>query len=145
MFRLRHRSPPCHRDSGTTLTVKKALRVLGFGLRHLRIASVNAFGQIDVSQLPPLDDRTILCLQAGEVNTGEFDDFAQIIPIAKAAGAWVHVDGAFGLWARASSHAVLTDGIELADSWTTDAHKWLNPPTTARWRFAAMRTCWPRR
>ncbi|POE11751.1 aspartate aminotransferase family protein [Pectobacterium odoriferum] len=112
----------------THITVKKALRVLGFGLRHLRIAPVNAFGQIDVSQLPPLDDRTILCLQAGEVNTGEFDDFAQIIPIAKAAGAWVHVDGAFGLWARASSHAVLTDGIELADSWTTDAHKWLNTP-----------------
>ena len=57
---------------------------------------------------PPLDDRTILCLQAGEVNAGEFDRFAMLIPKAKAAGAWVHIDGAFGLWARASSKAALT-------------------------------------
>ncbi|PWC13178.1 aspartate aminotransferase family protein [Brenneria roseae subsp. americana] len=110
------------------ITVKKALRVLGFGLRHLIVAPINQYGQVDIAQLPPLDDLTILCLQAGEVNTGEFDDFANIIPAAKAAGAWVHVDGAFGLWARASAHAALTAGIELADSWTTDAHKWLNTP-----------------
>lgn len=79
-------------------------------------------------RLPPLDERTILCLQAGEVNTGAFDPFDQIIPIAQKAGAWVHVDGAFGLWARASSLARLTQGIEQADSWTTDAQKWLNTP-----------------
>jgi glutamate/tyrosine decarboxylase-like PLP-dependent enzyme len=72
---------------------------------------------------------TILCLQAGEVNTGEFDPFDVLIPLAKNAGAWVHVDGAFGLWARASSKASrLASGAELADSWTTDGHKWLNTP-----------------
>ena len=76
-----------------------------------------------------MDDLTLLVLQAGEVNTGEFDDFARIIPQARAAGAWVHVDGAFGLWARAAPGLQdLTTGIEGADSWTTDGHKWLNTP-----------------
>jgi glutamate/tyrosine decarboxylase-like PLP-dependent enzyme len=110
------------------ITVKKALRILGFGLSRLIIAPVDSLGRVDVAQLPVLDSHTILCLQAGEVNTGEFDPFAQLIPLARKAGAWVHVDGAFGLWARASSQAALTEGIELADSWTTDAHKWLNTP-----------------
>jgi glutamate/tyrosine decarboxylase-like PLP-dependent enzyme len=110
------------------ITVKKALRVLGFGSAKIIYAPVNAQGQIDPAQLPALDNRTLLCLQAGEVNTGEFDPFAQLIPTAQAAGAWVHVDGAFGLWARASNLAPLTAGIEQADSWTTDAHKWLNTP-----------------
>jgi glutamate/tyrosine decarboxylase-like PLP-dependent enzyme len=110
------------------ITVKKALRILGFGLDRIIYAPVDAYGRIDAERLPVLDDSTILCLQAGEVNTGEFDPFAQIIPRAKDAGAWVHVDGAFGLWARASSLAPLTEGVELADSWTTDAHKWLNTP-----------------
>jgi glutamate/tyrosine decarboxylase-like PLP-dependent enzyme len=110
------------------ITVKKALRVLGFGTAKIIYAPVNALGQVDVEKLPALDDHSILCLQAGEVNTGEFDPFAQLIPKARAAGAWVHVDGAFGLWARASALAPLTTGIELADSWTTDAHKWLNTP-----------------
>jgi glutamate/tyrosine decarboxylase-like PLP-dependent enzyme len=110
------------------ITVKKALRILGFGMRRLSVAPVDAHGRIDAAQLPPLDDMTILCLQAGEVNTGEFDPFATLLPRAKAAGAWVHVDGAFGLWARASQHAQLTRDIERADSWTTDGHKWLNTP-----------------
>ncbi|MBX9860764.1 MAG: hypothetical protein K2Y20_14430 [Sphingomonas sp.] len=110
------------------ITVRKALRVLGFGMARLMIAPVDGQGRIDPAQLPAFDDRTILCLQAGEVNTGAFDDFATIIPKAKAAGAWVHVDGAFGLWARASSRRALTAGVELADSWTTDGHKWLNTP-----------------
>jgi glutamate/tyrosine decarboxylase-like PLP-dependent enzyme len=110
------------------ITVKKALRILGFGLDRIRYAPVDSYGRVDAARLPLLDDSTILCLQAGEVNTGEFDPFAQIIPRAKAARAWVHVDGAFGLWARASSLATLTEGIEEADSWTTDAHKWLNTP-----------------
>lgn len=112
----------------THITVKKALRVLGFGKNHILQAPVDGQGRVDATLLPPLDDRTILCLQAGEVNTGAFDPFEQIIPQAKKAGAWVHVDGAFGLWARASSLAGLTQGIELADSWITDAHKWLNTP-----------------
>lgn len=110
------------------ITVKKALRVLGFGMNRLIIAPMDHYGRVDPSKLPPLDSFTILCLQAGELNTGEFDPFSQIIPLAKKAGAWVHVDGAFGLWARASSRSELTEGIELADSWTTDAHKWLNTP-----------------
>ncbi len=110
------------------ITVRKALRVLGFGMARLIVAPVDGQGRIDPAQLPPIDDRTILCLQAGEVNTGAFDDFATIVPIAKTAGAWVHVDGAFGLWARASSRRALTEGVELADSWTTDGHKWLNTP-----------------
>src|SRR3990167_2238620 len=110
------------------VTVQKALRILGFGIKRLIVAPTDAQGRIDPTQLPELDDLSILCLQAGEVNTGEFDPFAELIPRAKAAGAWVHVDGAFGLWARASSSAALADGVELADSWTTDGHKWLNTP-----------------
>jgi glutamate/tyrosine decarboxylase-like PLP-dependent enzyme len=111
------------------ITVKKALRMLGFGVNRLLIAPTDEFGRIDPAQLPTIDDLTILCLQAGEVNTGEFDPFEIVIPVAKKAGAWVHVDGAFGLWARASRTAAhLASGAELADSWTTDGHKWLNTP-----------------
>ncbi|CAN7377729.1 pyridoxal-dependent decarboxylase [Aquipseudomonas alcaligenes] len=110
------------------ITVKKALRILGFGINRLLVAPVDELGRIDPAQLPPLDDMTVLCLQAGEVNGGEFDPFAELIPRAHAAGTWVHVDGAFGLWARASSAAALTEGVERADSWTTDGHKWLNTP-----------------
>ncbi|MFI8736147.1 pyridoxal phosphate-dependent decarboxylase family protein [Ectopseudomonas toyotomiensis] len=110
------------------ITVKKALRVLGFGMNHLHYAPVDQYGRIDPARLPELDERTLLILQAGEVNTGEFDRFAELIAIAREANAWVHVDGAFGLWARASSSAHLLEGVELADSWTTDGHKWLNTP-----------------
>lgn len=111
------------------ITIFKALRILGFGKRHLRVAKTDARGRIDPKTLPPLDAQTILCLQAGEVNGGDFDPFVPLIKKAQAAGAWVHVDGAFGLWARATqTHRHLTEGIELADSWTTDGHKWLNTP-----------------
>lgn len=111
------------------ITIRKALRLMGFGSRNIVEASVDDQGRIIPGQLPLLDQRTILCLQAGEVNTGSFDTFASIIPTARAAGAWVHVDGAFGLWARgSSSRRHLTLGIEAADSWTTDGHKWLNTP-----------------
>jgi glutamate/tyrosine decarboxylase-like PLP-dependent enzyme len=110
------------------ITVRKALRLLGFGMARLIEAPVDPYGRIDPTRLPVLDDHTILCLQAGEVNTGEFDPFAELMPVARAAGAWVHVDGAFGLWARASSRRALTEGVEQADSWTTDGHKWLNTP-----------------
>ncbi len=111
------------------VTMIKALRVLGFGTGQLIVAPTDARGRIDPARLPMLDDRTILCLQAGEVNSGEFDPFDEIIPRARAAGSWVHVDGAFGLWARASRHARhLASRIEGADSWTVDGHKWLNTP-----------------
>jgi aromatic-L-amino-acid decarboxylase len=109
-------------------SVRKAVRLLGFGMARVIEAPADSFGRIDPARLPVLDASTILCLQAGEVNTGEFDPFDAIIPTARSAGAWVHVDGAFGLWARASSKRGLTDGIEGADSWTTDGHKWLNTP-----------------
>ena len=111
------------------VTVKKALRILGFGLDNIRYAAVDAHGRVDPERLPAIGDRTIVCLQAGEVNTGEFDLFEPLVARAKAAGAWVHVDGAFGLWARANQATRhLTAGIEGADSWTTDGHKWLNTP-----------------
>jgi glutamate/tyrosine decarboxylase-like PLP-dependent enzyme len=111
------------------ITVTKALRVLGFGTKNLVRAPVDEQGRVDPARLPELDDMTILCLQAGEVNTGEFDPFESLIPAARDAGAWVHVDGAFGLWARSSERMKhLTAGIEGADSWTTDGHKWLNTP-----------------
>jgi len=79
--------------------------------------------------LPTFEPPAIVCLQAGNVNTGAFDPFAALIAAAHARGAWVHVDGAFGLWARASATLrALTAGMEQADSWATDAHKWLNVP-----------------
>lgn len=111
------------------VTVLKALRLLGFGASGIESVPTDALGRIDPARLPALDDGTILCLQAGEVNTGGFDPFHAIIPSAKAAGAWVHVDGAFGLWARAApDRRYLTTGIDGADSWTIDGHKWLNTP-----------------
>jgi glutamate/tyrosine decarboxylase-like PLP-dependent enzyme len=111
------------------VTILKALRILGFGSSRLLVAPVDQYGRIDPRRLPALDDRTIVCLQAGEVNTGEFDPFSEIIPLARSAGAWVHIDGAFGLWARTSGTLRhYTDGVEQADSWTVDGHKWLNTP-----------------
>jgi glutamate/tyrosine decarboxylase-like PLP-dependent enzyme len=80
-------------------------------------------------KLPRLSGPTIICAQAGNVNTGSFDPLRAICERARDQGAWVHVDGAFGLWARvAPSRAHLADGVELADSWATDGHKWLNVP-----------------
>ncbi|PPK94281.1 aromatic-L-amino-acid decarboxylase [Kineococcus xinjiangensis] len=113
------------------VTVLKALRVLGFGDDDLAVAPVDDHGRVDPARLPALDGSTVLCLQAGEVNTGEFDPFPELLARARAAGAWVHVDGAFGLWARAAVRPelrALADGVEGADSWTTDAHKELNTP-----------------
>jgi glutamate/tyrosine decarboxylase-like PLP-dependent enzyme len=79
--------------------------------------------------LPPLSPATIVCAQAGNVNTGAFDPLAALAEGTRAAGAWLHVDGAFGLWATAASgRAHLADGVGLADSWATDGHKWLNVP-----------------
>jgi glutamate/tyrosine decarboxylase-like PLP-dependent enzyme len=82
-----------------------------------------------IEAFPDVDDRTIVCTQAGNVNTGAFDPVGEICDRARAQGAWVHVDGAFGMWAAtAPARAHLTRGIEKADSWATDAHKWLNVP-----------------
>jgi glutamate/tyrosine decarboxylase-like PLP-dependent enzyme len=79
---------------------------------------------------------TIVVLQAGDVNTGAFDDFAELVPLAKEHGAWVHIDGAFGLWAAACPRLRhLLRGVELADSWATDGHKWLNVPYDCGYAF----------
>jgi glutamate/tyrosine decarboxylase-like PLP-dependent enzyme len=110
-------------------TVLKALGVLGLGRSRVTRVPVDGQGRMRAAALPPLSGPTIVCLQAGNVNTGAFDPLAEVTRKAKAAGAWVHVDGAFGLWARATrDRAALAAGAELADSWATDAHKWLNVP-----------------
>jgi glutamate/tyrosine decarboxylase-like PLP-dependent enzyme len=108
-------------------SVIKALGMLGLGRERVLRVPVDGEGRMRADALPHLNDRTILCLQAGNVNTGAFDPAGAICPEARAAGAWIHVDGAFGLWAATSpQHAYLTHGYELADSWATDAHKWPN-------------------
>jgi glutamate/tyrosine decarboxylase-like PLP-dependent enzyme len=115
------------------VTIDVASRYLGLGARALQRVDTDAQGRMRGDKLEALlatlDGPTIVCAQAGNVNTGAFDRMYEIGPIAKKHGAWLHVDGAFGLWARASrGHRELADGIELADSWATDAHKWLNVP-----------------
>jgi len=106
----------------------KALSMLGFGRERVVRVPTDDNGRIRTDLIPPLNEKTILCLQAGNVNTGGMDDGAAIAR-ATAQGAWVHIDGAFGLWAGASeSKRHLTQGYELADSWATDGHKWLNVP-----------------
>jgi glutamate/tyrosine decarboxylase-like PLP-dependent enzyme len=110
-------------------TLLKALGVLGLGRSRVVTVPVDGQGRMRADALPPLDERTIVVAQAGNVNTGAFDPVADICDRAGPAGAWVHVDGAFGLWARAvPSLAHLGEGIERADSWATDGHKWLNVP-----------------
>jgi len=105
----------------------KALGLLGLGRKRVVRVPVDGQGQMKADALPHLDAQTILCLQAGNVNTGAFDPAAAICPAARAAGTWIHVDGAFGLWAAASpEYRKLTKGFELADSWATDGHKWPN-------------------
>lgn len=115
--------------AGAHSTVYKALSILGLGKDRLIKVPVDDQGRMREDALPPLDDRTLLILQAGNVNSGAFDPFAAICPRAREAGAWIHVDGAFGLWAAASpQQRSLTAGVEAADSWSVDAHKTLNAP-----------------
>jgi glutamate/tyrosine decarboxylase-like PLP-dependent enzyme len=111
------------------VSVLKALSLLGFGRDRVIRVPVDGQGRMRVDALPELSEPTIICLQAGNVNTGAFDPAPEICAAARQAGAWVHVDGAFGLWAAATpTRAQLTAGIEEADSWVLDAHKWLNVP-----------------
>jgi glutamate/tyrosine decarboxylase-like PLP-dependent enzyme len=110
-------------------TLFKSLGLLGLGRKRVQRVPADAQGRLRADQVPALSGPTIVCLQAGNVNSGAFDPFAQVCAQAHAAGAWVHVDGAFGLWARAAAAlAPLAAGVEQADSWATDAHKWLNVP-----------------
>lgn len=114
---------------GTHSTVYKALSILGLGSERLIKVPMDSQGRIKADALPVLDNRTLLILQAGNVNSGAFDDFETICIKARDAGSWVHVDGAFGLWAAASEKLKhLVKGMELADSWSVDAHKTLNAP-----------------
>ena len=107
----------------------KALSLLGFGSERVIRVPINSEGEMLPDQLPPLDDMTIVCLQAGNVNSGAIDPLEEICRMAQAKGAWVHIDGAFGLWGAASRQIVhQLKGYELADSWATDLHKWLNVP-----------------
>lgn len=112
-------------------TVDRALRFLGLGERRVAVVAADDQGRMRASALRDalVDGPAIVCAQAGNVNTGAFDPLREICEVAREHGAWVHVDGAFGLWAAAApSLAHLTDGVALADSWATDAHKWLNVP-----------------
>ncbi|HEY8796013.1 MAG TPA: aminotransferase class V-fold PLP-dependent enzyme [Gemmatimonadaceae bacterium] len=111
------------------ITLLKALSLVGLGRARVTRVPTDEQGCMRADLLPPLDDRTILCLQAGNVNTGAVDPMTELTARARAAGAWVHVDGAFGLWAAAAPRrAALVAGVENADSWALDAHKWLNVP-----------------
>jgi glutamate/tyrosine decarboxylase-like PLP-dependent enzyme len=111
------------------VSARKALALLGLGRDRVVLVPVDGQGRMRPDALPRLSPRTIVCLQAGNVNTGAFDPATELVPRARAAGAWVHVDGAFGLWARATpGRASLAAGLAEADSWAVDAHKWLNVP-----------------
>jgi glutamate/tyrosine decarboxylase-like PLP-dependent enzyme len=122
---------------------ERAVRLLGFGTSNIKLLETD-----DQSRLIPealaqelqseADVPTLLLLQAGDINIGAYDSFETLIPIAKHYGAWVHVDGAFGLWAGTSPRLRrLVKGVEAADSWATDGHKWLNVPFDSGFAFVA--------
>ncbi|HVY51156.1 MAG TPA: aminotransferase class V-fold PLP-dependent enzyme [Devosia sp.] len=128
-------APPVHVLIGADAhsSLFSSLQLIGFGYRRVIKVETDAQGRM----LPAALERAmkglvgpkIVIAQAGQINTGAFDPFAEIAPIARAQGAWLHVDGAFGLWARATaSRRQLTEGLELFDSWCTDGHKWLQAP-----------------
>ena len=124
-------------------TIDRAVRLLGLGQRSVVALPTGDDGRLAPRTLADAlahepERPTIVLLQAGDLHIGAFDDFAALIPIAHTAGAWVHVDGAFGLWAAASpTHRHLLRGVEMADSWATDGHKWLNVPYDSGYAFVA--------
>jgi glutamate/tyrosine decarboxylase-like PLP-dependent enzyme len=121
------------------VTVDRALRLLGIGASSLVVVPADDQGRMRVEELPDLaGGPTIVCGKAGEVNTGSIDDLEAIADAAEGTGAWFHVDGAFGLWAAASPQLRhLVRGVERADSWATDCHKWLNVPYDSGIAFCA--------
>ena len=128
-------APPVHVLIGADAhsSLFSSLQLIGFGRKRVITIATDAQGRMLPSALEaaiaPLSGPKVIIAQAGQINTGDFDPFTEIATIARAHDAWLHVDGAFGLWARATaSHRHLTDGIELADSWATDGHKWLQTP-----------------
>ena len=111
------------------VSILKALSLLGFGSERVVRLPVDDQGRIRIDTFDFESKPTIVCLQAGNVDSGSSDPFEKLIPMAKEKGAWVHVDGAFGLWAAASEqYKHLVKGVEQADSWSVDLHKWLNVP-----------------
>jgi glutamate/tyrosine decarboxylase-like PLP-dependent enzyme len=107
----------------------RAMQLLGFGMNNIEWVDCDKEGKIIPEAFPQLDNNTIVMLQAGNVNTGSFDDFKTICSKANKAGAWVHIDGAFGMWAAACDQLdYLTEGLNQADSWSLDCHKTLNTP-----------------
>ena len=115
------------------VTVDRALRLLGIGAAQLEVVEADEHGRMRTgalrAALAELDGPAIVCVQAGEVNTGSYDTFVEIAEIVRETDAWLHVDGAFGLWAAASpTRRHLVEGVVAADSWATDGHKWLNVP-----------------
>jgi glutamate/tyrosine decarboxylase-like PLP-dependent enzyme len=119
---------------------ERAVRLLGLGTASVEYLATDSDGRLAPDALAEGLARsaapTVVLLQAGEINTGVCDPFAELIPIAHRHGAWVHVDGAFGLWAAASPrYCPLVEGVELADSWATDGHKWLNVPQDCGYAF----------
>jgi glutamate/tyrosine decarboxylase-like PLP-dependent enzyme len=110
-------------------TMVKALRLLGFGNAQVRTVATDAQGRMKAAEIPRVSGPVIICVQVGNVNTGACDPVGKVCEIAREMDAWVHVDGAFGLWAAVSpARRHLLEGIDKADSWATDAHKWLNVP-----------------
>lgn len=138
-------SPPIRILTSTEMhgTAVRAFRMLGLGQKHIVGLHVDAEGRLREDALVAALESdasapTIVVLQAGDLNMGAFDDFARLIPIAKKYAAWVHVDGAFGLWCAASPRLRhLLKGAERADSWATDGHKWLNVPYDCGYAFVA--------
>jgi glutamate/tyrosine decarboxylase-like PLP-dependent enzyme len=119
-------------------SIDRAVRLLGLGTDSIHAVGADDRCRLDVAALERelTDEPAIVCLQAGEINTGSFDPFADACRVAHERGAWVHVDGAFGLWAAVSErYGGLTAGVEQADSWTTDGHKWLNVPFDCGFAF----------
>jgi glutamate/tyrosine decarboxylase-like PLP-dependent enzyme len=127
------------------VTIPRATRLLGLGTRHIRTLPCDEDGRLradalrEALELPlesPDQRPTIVVLQAGDLNRGAFDDFETLIPLAHEYGAWVHIDGAFGLWCAASPRLRwLLNGADAADSWSTDGHKWLNVPYDCGYAF----------
>ncbi len=124
-------------------SIERAVRLLGLGSDNLIELPADEQGRLQPDTLSSalqaaVDQPVIVVLQAGDLNIGAFDPFAELIPLAHAAGAWVHVDGAFGLWAATSrKYCHLLTGVAEADSWATDGHKWLNVPYDAGYAFVA--------
>jgi glutamate/tyrosine decarboxylase-like PLP-dependent enzyme len=124
-------------------SIERAVRLLGLGHENVIDLPVDVQGHLASDTLATAlrtnpDTLTIVILQAGDLHMGAFDSFAELVPLAHRHGAWVHVDGAFGLWVNASpTYRHLLEGVELADSWATDGHKWLNVPYDSGFVFVA--------